>query len=91
LRFISHLLPLNMWVFLYIIDFVYSWTLRFLHNLPSAAFDTEVSFSWRWMCQDSGDNWCIPRFFYCTLFSVWFLFTYLYSCFSWLLMSSLLL
>jgi hypothetical protein len=62
LRFISHPLPLNMWALVHIIDFVYSWTLRFLHNLCSAAFDVEVCFSWRWMCQDSGDCWCNQGF-----------------------------
>jgi hypothetical protein len=74
LRFISHPLPLTMWVLLPVIDFVISWTLRFLHNLCSAAFDAEISFSWRWMCQDSGDCWCIPRFFRCTSFFYLFLF-----------------
>jgi hypothetical protein len=39
-----------MWILLHIIDFGCSWTLRFLHNLHSAAFDAEVSFSWCWMC-----------------------------------------
>jgi hypothetical protein len=50
LRFISHPLPLTMWVLLHVINFVYSWTPTFLHNLCSAAFDANISFSWRWMC-----------------------------------------
>jgi hypothetical protein len=72
LRFINHLLPLNMWVLLHIIIFVYSWTLRFLHHLHSAAFDAEVSFSWHWMCQNSRDCCCLTRFFIVPLFFLLF-------------------
>jgi hypothetical protein len=83
-----------MWVFLHIIYFAFSWTLRFLiMNSRSTAFDAEVYFSWRWMCQDSRDCWCLPRFCFVPFFfpSVWFLFIYLYSFFSWLLIFSPLL
>jgi hypothetical protein len=55
LMFISHLLLLTIWVLLCVSDSIYSWALRLSYNLCSAAFDAEVSFSWCWMRQDSGD------------------------------------
>jgi hypothetical protein len=42
-------------------------SLIFSYSFFSTYFDAEVSFSWCWVRQDSGDCWCISRYVCCIL------------------------